>query len=148
MKNNENYATKGQITVFLGGTCNESTWREELMPMLDRRVDAFNPVVDDWNEAAQANEDRHKINDDFCLYVLTPEMAGLYSIFEVADDSNKRPDRTVCCFLKAHGGREFDAGTWRGIEKMKRDLVRNGAVVCEDLEGVAAFLNQEAAAIQ
>lgn len=130
----------------MGGTCNESTWRDELLPQLCSKVDAFNPVVDDWNETAQANEDWHKANDDFCLYVLTPEMAGLYSIFEVADDSNKRPNKTVCCFLRACNGREFDAGTWRGIEKMKRDLVRNGATVCDDLEGVAAFLNAAARA--
>lgn len=34
--------------VFLGGTCNESAWREELIQMLN--VDYFNPVVDDWTE--------------------------------------------------------------------------------------------------
>lgn len=130
------------VTVFLGGTCNGSTWREEFLPKLCMRIKAFNPVVDDWNEEAQANEDWHKANDDYCLYVLTPEMAGLYSIFEVADDSNKRPEKTICCFIRSRNGREFDARTWRGIEKMKRDLVRNGATVCEDLDQVAAFLNQ------
>jgi len=31
--------------VFLGGTCNESTWRDELIPMLE--IDYFNPVVDE-----------------------------------------------------------------------------------------------------
>ena len=71
------------ISVFLGGTCNQSTWRDELLTMLDQdKVKAFNPVVDDWNEEAQINEDWHKANDDFCLYVLTPEMTGIYSIFE------------------------------------------------------------------
>jgi len=30
---------------FLGGTCNGSLWREELIKMLT--VDYFNPVVDD-----------------------------------------------------------------------------------------------------
>ena len=88
------------VTVFLGGTCNNSTWRDELLTMLDNnKVIAFNPVVDDWNEEAQANEDWHKANDDFCLYVLTPEMTGIYSIFEIADDSNKRPDKTIFCVL-------------------------------------------------
>ncbi len=132
---------KKRITVFLGGTCNESVWREELMGMLCADVNPFNPVVDDWNVEAQANEDWHKANDDFCLYVLTPEMAGVYSIFEVADDSNKRPQRTVCCFLKEYGGRKFDDSIWRGFDKMKRDLVRNGATVCNTLQEVADFLN-------
>ena len=32
--------------VFLGGTCNGSTWREELIPILE--INYFNPVVSDW----------------------------------------------------------------------------------------------------
>ena len=36
------------MTIFLGGTCNESAWRDELMPMLeDAGFEYFNPVVDD-----------------------------------------------------------------------------------------------------
>ena len=142
MTNKTNEVTKKQITVFLGGTCNESTWREELIPMLCNAVDAFNPVVDDWNETAQANEDWHKANDDFCLYVLTPEMSGLYSIFEIADSSNKYPKRTICCFLRSRNGKEFNDQYWRGIKKMKQDLMHNGATVCENLAEVANFLNQ------
>jgi len=34
--------------VFLGGTCNNSKWRDVLIPRL--KIDYFNPVVDDWNE--------------------------------------------------------------------------------------------------
>jgi len=30
--------------IFLGGTCNNSTWREQLIPML--QINYFNPVVD------------------------------------------------------------------------------------------------------
>ena len=40
--------------VFLGGTCNNSTWRDRLIPMLD--VDYFNPVVKDWTPECQAEE--------------------------------------------------------------------------------------------
>lgn len=130
------------ISVFLGGTCNESTWRDELIGMLDTsKVDAFNPVVDDWDEVAQANEDWHKVNDDFCLYVLTPEMTGIYSIFEVADDSNKRPDRTIFCVLPERDGKTFSVGIQKNFEKIKKDLIRNGAKVCDSLEEIALFLN-------
>lgn len=31
--------------VFLSGTCNESTWRDELIKLLE--IDYFNPVVKD-----------------------------------------------------------------------------------------------------
>lgn len=129
------------VSVFMGGTCS-STWRDEFVPMLDpNKVDAFNPIVDDWNEAAQANEDWHKINDDFCLYVLTPEMEGIYSIFEVADDSNKRPDRTIFCVLLEREGKTFSKGLQLNFQKIKKDLIRNGANVFDSLEGIATFLN-------
>ena len=36
---------------FLGGTCAETTWRNELMPLLDDKgIEYFNPVVEDWTE--------------------------------------------------------------------------------------------------
>lgn len=85
--------------VFLGGTCNESTWRERLIEKLLPQITYFHPVVDDWNEEAQQNEIRERENCDVCLYVLTPKMTGYYSIAEVVDDSNKRPDKTVLCII-------------------------------------------------
>lgn len=131
-----------KITVFLGGTCSESTWRDELMTMLDSaKVDAFNPVVDDWNEEAQAREDFHKANDDFCLYVLTPEMTGIYSIFEVACDGCKRPDRTIFCVLPERDGKTFEVFLQKNFTKIKKDLRKEGVTVCESLEEVATFLN-------
>ncbi|MGL5752690.1 MAG: nucleoside 2-deoxyribosyltransferase domain-containing protein [Paraclostridium sp.] len=48
---------KNNIKVFLGGTCNDSTWRDKLIPLLeDNGINYFNPVVDDWNKEAQLNE--------------------------------------------------------------------------------------------
>ena len=129
-------------TVFLGGTCNGSTWRDELIPMLDQeKVSAFNPVVEDWNEEAQKLEDFHKENDDFTLYVLTPEMTGVYSVFEVAMDSCKRSGRVVCCILSEHDGKEFDKQVGKGMKKIKKDLLTNGTLVFDSLEEVAKFFN-------
>ena len=35
--------------VFLWGTCNESTWRDKLIPKLENiNFGYFNPVVEDW----------------------------------------------------------------------------------------------------
>lgn len=36
------------VTVFLGGTCNNSTWRDKLIPLLT--VDYFNPIVNEWTK--------------------------------------------------------------------------------------------------
>ena len=58
--------------VFLGGTCNESTWREELIPLL--KTDYFNPVVEDWTPECQAEEERQKNEEcNYQLYVITPK---------------------------------------------------------------------------
>lgn len=110
--------------------------------MIDKeKVDAFNPVVDDWNEEAQMREDWHKANDDFCLYVLTPEMIGIHSIFEIADDSNKRPDKTMFCVLPERDGKTFSTIVQKNFLKIKKDLIKNGARVFDSLEEIASFLN-------
>ena len=58
-----------KITIFLGGTCNGSNWRDKLIPMLSNKFEPFNPVVDDWNEEAQQEEIYHRNNDDFVYIV-------------------------------------------------------------------------------
>lgn len=133
--------------VFLGGTCNNSKWREQLISLLVN-VDYFNPVVDDWNEEAQQREIQERKNCDFCLYVITPLMTGVYSIAEVIDDSNKRPEKTLFCVLKSdelpNGDRIlFDQGQLRSLESVKNMAKRNGAHVFEDLKEIATFLNEE-----
>lgn len=56
--------------VFLGGTCGNSTWRDELIPMLeDECISFFNPVVENWDETAQKEEDRQKKNATYIYMV-------------------------------------------------------------------------------
>lgn len=70
--------------VFLGGTCANTTWRDELIPYLEKYgIDYFNPVVEDWTPECQEIEEEeknHKCN--IHLYVITKEMMGTYSIAE------------------------------------------------------------------
>lgn len=76
--------------VFLGGTCNNSSWRSELIPMLC--INYFNPVVEDWTPDCQQEEYRQKEQEcNIHLYVITKEMTGVFSIAEVIDSvhSNK-----------------------------------------------------------
>ena len=129
------------ITVFLGGTCNGSKWREKVMPLLT--VDYFNPVVEDWNEEAQKNEEFHRENDDFVLYVLTPKMVGTYAVAEVVDDSNKRPKKTILCTLRKDDDTEFDNVQWKSISKVTSLVAKNGATVLGGLDEVVDFLNRQ-----
>lgn len=131
---------KSKKRAFLGGTCNNSTWRNDLIPMLT--VDYFNPVVEDWTPECQEREIQERKTADYVLYVLTPKMKGVYSIAEVVDDSNKRPEKTVFCVLPKDGSEEFDKTQLKSMEAVKKMIKENGGNVCEDLQKVADFLNK------
>lgn len=125
--------------VFLGGTCNDSDWRDMLIPAL--RIDYFNPVVPDWTEECYQRELREREECDYCLYVITPKMTGVYSIAEVIDDSNKRPEKTIFSFLIEDDGITFDVGQIRSLDRIGRMVVSNGGNYCKCLLQVADLLN-------
>lgn len=74
---------------FLGGTCNGTTWREELIPELEKHgYTYFNPVVPDWTPECIEIENIEK--NEKCnthLYILTPEMKGVYSVAEIINST-------------------------------------------------------------
>ena len=87
--------------IFLGGTCNGSTWREKLKPMLT--IDWFDPVVEDWTPECQAEEYRQKEEEcNIHLYVITSGMTGVFSIAE-AVDSAWRPGVRAIFFVDPDG---------------------------------------------
>lgn len=133
--------TTSKPKVFLGGTCNESDWRDRLIPML--KIDYYNPVVPDWTPECQQEELRQREACDFCLYTITPRMTGVYSIAEVVDDSNKRPQRTVFCILEKDGDLWFTSGQLRSLMAVAAMVERNGGIAVTSLKSVAAFLNGE-----
>jgi len=122
--------------VFLGGTCNNSTWREEIIK--DLKIDYFNPVVEDWTPECMKEELKQRDKCDFCLYVITSDMTGVYSIAEVIDDSNKRPEKTIFAF-KEDG---FTKGQIKSLETVGNMVFRNNASWV-DFKNVVAFLNGE-----
>lgn len=127
------------MKVFLGGTCNDSTWRERLIPLLT--IDYFNPVVKDWTPECQAEEIKQREECDFCLYVITPAMTGVYSIAEVVDDSNKRPEKTIFCFVEEHQYDHFTLHQSKSLNQVGKMVVENGGLCFTSLEGIAAYLN-------
>lgn len=129
------------VKVFLGGTCNESTWRDRLIKMLEENgIEYFNPVVDNWNHEAQRREVHERSICDFCLYTITPKMTGVYSIAEVTDDSNKKPESTIFCVLRKDDNLVFDNGLWRSLRAVASLVQRNGAHVCYSLEDVVKII--------
>lgn len=129
------------MKVFLGGTCNGSNWRERLIPML--KIDYFNPVVDTWDESARQRELEERKDCDFCLYVFTPKMTGVYAVAEVVDDSNKRPAQTLMVLEKSDKGMEFTPAQWDSMLAVERLVNSNDAYAFDSLYSVVNFLNTQ-----
>ena len=133
------------LSVFLGGTCGKSTWREELIKMFSDKVSYFNPIVKEWNEECQQIEDMHKANDDIFLFVITPETDNAYTISEVTALSISRPESTIVCVMDNVNGEKFQKHellAWKKIVSNLKKLHR--AHICKDLVSVANEINRRA----
>jgi hypothetical protein len=127
--------------VFLGGTCNNSLWRDDLIKKL--KIEYFNPVVKDWTPECQEEEIKQRNNCDYCLYVITPLMLGVYSVAEVADDSNKRPEKTIFCYLTKDGSdKSFNESQIKSLDQVGKMIKSNGGQFLKTLDEVADFLNK------
>ncbi len=124
--------------IFLGGTCNNSTWRATIEDRV--HIPMFNPVVDDWTEKCQAIEMDEKENKcDIHLYVITSRMTGVFSIAEVMDSVHNRSKKTLLLVIP-YG---FNPGQLKSLEAVV-DLVRlrgGIAYIDHDLERTVRVLN-------
>jgi len=125
------------MKVFLGGTCNNSVWRNELIKTLE--VDYFNPIVEDWTEECYQEELKQRKLCDKVLYVITSEMTGVYSIAEAVDDSNKQPAKTIFVFFK----KGFDNGQIKSLDKVGKMIKENGGKYLEvnTVSDISDYLN-------
>ena len=127
------------MKVFLGGTVANSKWRDYIMPKL--KIDYFNPVVAEWTKEDQEREIIERENCEFCLYVISPKMIGWYSLAEVIDDSYKKSDKTIYCFLPKDDDNEFTKEQIKELECIGKVARANGAIWKQSLEEVIDFLN-------
>lgn len=127
------------MKVFLGGTINGSKWREEVIEKLE--IDYFNPVVEDWNDEARLREMHEKNTCEYLLFVVTPLMAGVFSIAEAVDLSNKVPDRTLFCVLEEDCGKVWSDCQRISLIEVERLIRVNGAQVFKSLNEIVEFLN-------
>ena len=125
------------MKIFLGGTCNNSKWRQKLIPILKQNnIEYFNPVVQDWTPQCQKEQIKQRTVCDYVLYVITPKMIGVYSIAQVVDDSNKRPQKTLFMIIKKDGKDQFTEGQIKSLMCVKQMIVRNGATYCKKFDEI------------
>jgi hypothetical protein len=127
--------------VFLGGTCNGSLWRNDVIKKL--KIHYYNPCGETWTPEMMQEELKQRDECDFCLYVITPKTEGFYSIAEIADDSNKRPEKTVFCFIKEDEGKKFSDVQIKSLQQVAKMIKKNGATVFKTLDEVTDFLNHQ-----
>ena len=123
--------------VFLGGTCNGSSWRDELIKMFDKKVEYFNPVVKEWTEEAKKLEDHYKEICDISLYVITPQIKGFYSIAEAVYDSFTKKTFFVVLDID-----KFEAFNQKSLNAISKLLENNGVETLYSLEDVSEKINK------
>ena len=130
-----------KIKIFLGGTCNESTWRKNVIDVLTRNdIKYFNPVVDNWTEECYQKELEERNTCSHCLYVITPKMTGTYSIAEAVDDSNKRPEKTLFHFMTQDDKYSFDEGQLKSLDKVGILIENNGGKYFRRLQDLYDYI--------
>ena len=127
---------ENSIKIFLGGTIGEKDWRQILIPFLEKyNIDYFNPVLPqevDWTEEARINEEMQKKICNIHLYVITPEMKGIYSIAEAVQSSNSSENITIICFLNEYNGKRFS-------ERLHNNFVSVGTLIVNNPETYVFF---------
>lgn len=134
--------------IFLGGTCAESNWRDQLIPVLDKKgYNYFNPVVKDWTTEAQIRKEQEK--NEVCdshLYVLTPEMKGVYSVAEIIDSAWQVANAGSGSMIFGILGKEDDWGIsmWKSLMAVKDKVLQIGRgtkrIIAAELESPVDIL--------
>lgn len=129
------------MLLFLGGTTNNSTWRDELIPLLNKNhISYFNPIVKDWNLEAIHKENKVKADPlTVELYVISKEMRGVYSIAEAVNASNKKPLNTI--FMIIPEG--FDEAQIKSLKEVEKLIKGNGAYIAHNYDEIIDIFLQK-----
>lgn len=113
--------------VFLGGTCEGWDWRSDFIELIDGKFEYFNPVVSKWNEEAQKREEEYKDNSDFNIYVITPYIKGVFSIYEVCEGAFTDPQKTIFAIIRRqYVDPGFTEGIFISLHKVLNRLQEKG----------------------
>lgn len=133
------------MKVFLGGTCAGWKWRDKLQPLL--KCDYYNPIVKNWSEEDRLREVHERETADFVLYGITNGIKGVYSIAEVVDDSNKRPEKTLFLNLYDIDKEMIHVRAYKemahSLKAVENLLKENGVKIFHSIQEVAEYINSQ-----
>lgn len=120
------------MKIFLGGTCNNSTWRDKLIPLLeDIGMNYFNPIVGNLTYEDIIKENKEKEICDINLFIISPLMDGVYPIAEIVDLSNKSSYKVLFVIanedIKEDGSIiKFDNAQYKSLSNTVKLVQNNG----------------------
>jgi len=120
--------------VFLSCSRPDSTWRDEVKPLL--KVRYVEPFTSDKENALRRD------SCDFVLHCVTPKTSGMKELADVVNDSFRHPNRTIVCVLREDGGEVFDSSQMEDALGVLRMAEANGAAGFVSLQGAAGHINR------
>lgn len=144
-------STAAGTQVFLGGSCDPTSWRREVaIPALERAgVSFYNPQVDDWSPELVGIEAAAKAAAQTCLFVIDSQTRAVASGYEALEVALTGHDAALV-ILDIEDGLVIDGEppvTGRQLKDLNRGRVylrdaatRNGIRVYDTVEAAIAAL--------
>ena len=116
--------------IFLGGTYNNTIWRNKIINTLNKDVEYFNPVVEDWTLECQEIEKIEKESKcNIHFYCITKEMTGVFSIAEIIDSVHNKTKITILHVIP-EGFTESQLKSLNAVIDLVKD--RGGIAYCDN----------------
>lgn len=82
--NRQQVAPFPKLQVFLGGSCNPTTWRTDyaIPALTSNNISFYNPQVDVWDDYMIEKENNAKNNSTILLFVIDTQTRGIMSVCE------------------------------------------------------------------
>lgn len=95
-----------QYQVFLGGSCNPTTWRKDIaVPALkEAGITYYNPQMDDWTPQLVEIEAQAKLHAQIKFFVIDNRTRGIASMVEIANLVASQTQIVVVMLDFEHGG--------------------------------------------
>ena len=127
-------AKKKDDIIFLGGTCNGCEWRSKFIQtwkkyeennenLKNRKIQLFNPIVEDWTPECKKKEDEVKDNACLNIFLITPEQKGAYSFAEAVECAN---NGSKVFFIIYDEHKQFDASSIKSFDAIGDIIKKHG----------------------
>ncbi|MGH1366612.1 MAG: hypothetical protein ACRBF0_23835 [Calditrichia bacterium] len=130
--------TKCIKTVFVAGRGDYGNWRSTIKRLLtDNVVIAESSGRGLVNAQHDAFEKEHA---DAIVFVITPSALSTFDLANAVNESNKRPEKTIVCFLSAGNEWMHDPRRYAELSEIRAILESNGARCLNSLSELADII--------